>query len=142
MKKIAALSMAAVMLTSCFVGCGSKSSSKDTDVKGKWEASKMVMGDQTFEGELAPGVPLAVMMQLELKDDGKLVEKSETGDNNEGTYTVDGDKVTLEIDGDKVEFKVDGDTMVGSEEEDGEKMEFTLKKVSEFTTVAANADED
>lgn len=141
MKKIAALSMAAVMLTSCFVGCGSKSSDKDVDVKGKWEASKMVSGDQTFEGEIAPGVPLAVMMQVELLDDGKLVEKSETGDNHEGTYTVDGSTVTIDIDGDKVDFKVSGDTMVGSEEEDGEKMEFTLKKVSEFTTLAAGSEE-
>jgi hypothetical protein len=131
MKKFAALSMAAVMLTACFVGCGSKDSSDKKDgVKGKWEVSKMVEGDNTYEGEIAPGVNIATYLQLEFKDDNKVSEISATGDNNDGTYTLDGDKVTVEAGGEKVEFKLDGDTMTASE--DG--MEFTLKKVSEFTT--------
>ena len=140
MKKLAALSMAAVMLTSCFVGCGSKSSD-DKDVTGKWEVTKVVEGDQTYEGEITAGVPVGIMLQFELKD-GKITQKSATGDNNEGTYTVDGSTVTMEIDGDKQDFKVDGDTMVGTIDEDGEKMEFTLKKVSEFTTISAGSDDE
>lgn len=134
MKKFAALSMAAVMLTSCFVGCGSKSD--DTDVKGKWEASKIVESGQTLEGDMVAG-----FFQVEFKDDDKATVVSYGEEKTEATYKLDGDKLTLEETGgdkDKMEFKVDGDKMTASKEG----TEITLKKVDQFTTKASTANED
>ena len=119
MKKFAALSLAAVMLTSAFVGCGSKSSSKDKDYAGKYELQKMSMGDESYEGEVA-GTPIALMMQVELKSDGTAVENSLTGDNGTGKW------------------EADGDTLTGKQGEGDEAMEMVIKKVSEFTTKASN----
>lgn len=136
MKKFAALSLAAVMLTSAFVGCGSKSSSKDKDYAGKYELQKMSMGDESYEGDVA-GTPIALMMQVELKSDGTAVENSLTGDNGTGKWEADGDTVTIEIDGDKVKFEADGDTLTGKQGEGDEAMEMVIKKVSEFTTKAS-----
>ena len=134
MKKFAALSMAAVMLTSCFVGCGSKDD--DTDVKGKWEACKVVESGQTVEGDMVSG-----FLQIEFKD-GDVATVVALGENGQdATYKLDGDKLTLEEkggDNEKMEFKVDGSTMTASMEG----TEITLKKVDEFTTKASTADED
>lgn len=133
MRKFAALSMAAVMLTSCFVGCGSKDSSDSKSYAGKYELQKMSMGDETYEGEIM-GTPIALMMQIELKDDGTAVELD---DNENGKWEADGDTVSIEFGGDKVEFKADGDTLTGTQGEGDDSVEMVIKKVSEFTTKAA-----
>lgn len=148
MKKFAALSMAAVMLTGCFVGCGSKSSDS-SNLNGKYEAYKMEYDGQTYEGDFM-GMPIGTMLQFELKDDGVAVGyEGGKAEDDKVTWKKDGDKLILspaeeattdengEVDK-PLEFKVDGDELTIDQE--GVKM--TVKKVSEFTTAAANSDED
>ena len=138
--------MAAVLLGSCFVGCGSKDSSdKDSSIAGKYEASKLVMGDETYEGTVM-GIPIGTLMQFEFKSDGTVVyyEEGEAETEEDVTWKKDGSKLIVgpkeegatDEYGDEIEtieFKIDGDNL--TTEEDG--MELTLVKVSEFTTVAA-----
>ena len=147
MKKFAAFSMAAVMLTGCFVGCGSKSSDKEDKYTGKWEVSKAVYGSQEFKGSDEQfGQLLATQLQFELKSDGTAVgwnSNTQKEEEDKAEWSVDGDKLTLKEDGEEVfTFDVKGDTLVYSESEGDEKIEMTLSKVSEYSTNPASTGDE
>ena len=148
MKKLAVLSMAAVLAAGCLVGCGSKDSSgSKSKYAGKYEAAKVVSGDTEFTTDYS-GNPIATFLQFELKDDGKAIgwdAKSQKEEADIGKWTVDGDEIKLtddsednsgdnsDSDSNTMTIKIDGDDFIMSE--GGSKI--YLKKVSEYTTLAA-----
>ena len=153
MKKLAVLSMTAVLAAGCFVGCGSKDSSGGSKYAGKYEASKVVLGDQEFTTDFNGG-SIATYMQIELTSDGKVIgwnaEKQEE-EKETGKWSADGNEIKLtfesenasdssESEGGNFTIKVDGDDYIMDEGDSGK---IYLKKVSEYTTVAATeASED
>lgn len=140
MKKLAVLSMAAVLTAGCFVGCGSSDSSKSKDSKyaGKYEVSKVVSEDQEIT-TMPGGASIATYLQFELTDDGKAIgwdaDKGEA-EKDVASWSVDGSELKFFEDKDKdpvMTFKIEGDDLVMSE---GSVTAY-LSKVSEYTTVAS-----
>lgn len=127
MKKLISLSMAALCLLSCAVGCGDSSSSKskksDSPFVGKWEASSMKMGDMTLESLM--GIPMYAVANAEIKDDGTVVITSPLASEDlgiEGLSASEGDKpqegTWKEVDKDTIEVTVEVPEEEGSDKED------------------------
>ena len=147
MKKIAVLSIAAVLAAGCFVGCGSDDSSKKSSgskYAGKYEVSKIVSDDQEIT-TLPGGSSIATFIQFELTDDGKAIgwdaDKGEE-EKDVATWSVDGSELKIFEDEDKdpvMTLKIEGDELV-MDETSGKAY---LSKVSEYTTIASTeANED
>lgn len=132
MKKLISLS-AALMLGICaFASCGKddsssecSESSKGSNLTGKWEVTKYVMDDKE-ETTLSKGVSIAVVLQFELKEDGKAIGWNPVDNVEEemvAKWTVDGDKLTL---GEYVEEDEDKeDSTEAATEEDENKEDST-----------------
>ena len=136
MKKLTAILLSAAMLTVSFTGCKGKGSD-EPDYSGKYEASKAVMNDMTYEGEFN-GVPIAAAFQLELKSDGTAVQKTIAMDKSSPAHwEVNDDQLKLTEDGfnDPIVFRISGSDLIGNIDEEDMKLEITLTKVTEFTTV-------
>ncbi len=134
MKKLFGMIAALAMSVTCLTACGS---SEDAFV-GKWECKEMNMEGMTISDEFM-GIPVAVMAQMELKDD-KTGTVSSVGEEAESFEweVKDDDTIIATLDGEEVEFKKDGDLI--TMEIDGAKT--VLTKVDKFTEFDASALED
>lgn len=137
MKKLISLSMAALCLLSCAVGCGDSSSSKskksDSPFVGKWEASSMKMGDMTLESLM--GIPMYAVANAEIKDDGTIVVSSPLAGEDlgmDGFSVSDGDEpqegTWKEVDKDTIEVtvKVPDEDKDEDKDDDKETLSFDL----------------
>ena len=138
MKKLISLSIASIMLIGCLCSCGDKDeSSKESknSYVGKWEASKMIVDDETITDMY--GIPVSVMYQFEFKEGGKgslNVEMDEELGDTEVTWSDKGDnKVEISVDGEPLEFELINDELVAEQEEGDSKMVLHLAKVDKFT---------
>lgn len=154
MKKLLSLSMAVFMIMGCAAGCGKdeddgKSSKADSTFVGKWEAEKIVQDGHEYTDFL--GIPVAVMMQFDLKEDGTcildemLASQSDKAEDIKGTWKSDGDKVTIKVErpasessdkengSNELELEYKDGKLQAIEEEDGKKVEYYLIKVDKFT---------
>lgn len=108
--------------------------SDDHDEKfvGKWEGAEMTMYGQTFTDML--GIPLAVVIQMEVNADGTITihsyededQTAKWGSNSDGT-------MTMVSDDESIVCSLDGKYLVMSETEDGVTVEVKLVKVDKFT---------
>ena len=136
MKKLTAILLSAAMLTGSFTGCKGKSSD-EPDYSGKYEASKAVMNDMTYEGEFN-GVPIAAAFQLELNSDGTAVQKTIALEKSSAAHwEIVDDQLKLTEDGfdDPIVFRISGNDLITNIDDEDMKLEITLTKVSEFTVV-------
>ncbi len=148
MKKLISLS-AALMLGICaFASCGkddssseSSESSKGSNLTGKWEVTKYVMDDKE-ETTLSKGVPIAVGLQFELKEDGKAIGWNPVDNVEEkmvAKWTVDGDKLTL---GEYVEEDEDKDSDSESEDKEDSTEAATEEDENKEDSTEATTEED
>lgn len=118
-------------------------SAESSSFEGKWECEAMTMGGVTLEGEFF-GVPVATMMQIELKSGGKgsHCEYDTEGNAEEYdiTWTADGNTLTLEREGDEIEFELKDGKLVATYKEEGQSVSVTLKKVDKFTEYTSGSD--
>lgn len=120
-------------------GGSSEGGNLETDVIGKWEASKMVA--QGMEMTEFMGLPMHALMHIEIQPNGKCSVASpiDEEESQNGTWKISG-KDTVSIDfpdengeSDAQEFKYKNGTLVASETENGETVEIHLKKVDKFS---------
>ncbi|MBQ3947239.1 MAG: hypothetical protein II656_01860 [Ruminococcus sp.] len=148
MKKLISLS-AALMLGICaFASCGkddssseSSESSKGSNLTGKWEVTKYVMDDKE-ETTLSKGVPIAVGLQFELKEDGKAIGWNPVDNVEEemvAKWTVDGDKLTLS---EYVEEDEDKDSDSESEDKEDSTEAATEEDENKEDSTEATTEED
>ena len=126
MKKIISMVLCSAMVLTCFASCG-----KESKYIGRWECESMEAAGTKLSGEVM-GVPIAGMMQLEIKDDNTATVTA-MGEEQKATWELDGDSE------DKTEFKLEDDKLISTEEEDGVKAEIILVKVDEFTEIDTSA---
>ncbi|MCR5729080.1 MAG: hypothetical protein K6G20_01820 [Ruminococcus sp.] len=154
MKKLLSLSMAVFMIMGCAAGCGKdeddgKSSKADNKYVGKWETEKIVQDGYEYTDFF--GIPVAVMMQFDLKEDGTctidemLASQSDEPVDIKGTWKADGDKVTIkaektnsdssdkENESNELELEYKDGKLQAISEEEGKKFEYYLVKVDKFT---------
>ena len=148
MKKLISLS-AALMLGICaFASCGKddsssecSESSKGSNLTGKWEVTKYVMDDKE-ETTLSKGVPIAVGLQFELKEDGKAIGWNPVDNVEEemvAKWTVDGDKLTLS---EYVEEDEDKDSDSESEDKEDSTEAATEEDENKEDSTEATTEED
>lgn len=131
MKKIISMVLCSAMALTCFASCG-----KESKYIGRWECESMEAAGTKLSGEVM-GVPIAGMMQIEIKDDNKATVTA-MGEEQKATWELDDDTLILDVEGDsedKTEFKLEDDKLISTEEEDGVKAEIILVKVDEFTEI-------
>jgi uncharacterized lipoprotein YehR (DUF1307 family) len=129
-KKMTAFSAAAIMGISALTGCGA-----GDDYLGKWEAKKLSMGGETYEGDVN-GTPVAVAFQIEFKENGE-GEILISGVGSQAiTWEADGDTVTAKSteasegsEAEELKFTKNGDELTAEQDN----MNVVLGKVDEFT---------
>lgn len=129
MKKIPAVILTLAIACLCLVGCGGG------DFEGKWELEELTMSGMTLTDNFF-GMPVAVMMQLEVKADGKGVQYANSSGNTketECTWKADGKTMKWTRESTVIEFKLKDGKLVAEYSEDGQTASVTLKKVSKFT---------
>lgn len=132
-KRIAAFLIAAVIACVCLVSCSGKD-----DFVGKWELEEMDMNGTTMTGTMMGIVPLAWVMQVELKSDGTGYRQSvDTGSGEDKrddlTWEYKDGKAVITSDGESVEFELSGGMLSAEMEQNGQKAGMKLKKVDSFT---------
>ena len=151
MKKLISLSMATLMLAGCMVGCGKKDDDdkeKKNKFIGKWECDDLLVDGDSSTKDLVTGMlgmPLNVLIQITIEEDGKAemssplfeLEEAEGTEMEVSWKELDDNKMELKVaaDGEEevLEFEYKDDKLVSVTEEDGEVTEMYLVKVDEFT---------
>ncbi len=133
MKKVLSMVLCVLMITVCFTAC-----SKEKDFIGLWECEKVEAEGKEYTDNLM-GVPIAVAMQFDIKEDGKGKVNTIGGASTDAKWTIEDSTITIEIDGEKVKFELKDDKLVGSEGEGDGKATFTLKKVDKLTEYSSSA---
>lgn len=134
MKKILVVVLALAVACMCLVSCGGG------DFEGKWECESMNLGGMTITDSFF-GIPVGIMMQLEIKADGKGIQyEYDNGETKENSFKweADGKNLTIKQGGDEIEFKLKDDKLVAEYTEDGQTVSVTLKKVKSFTEFDAD----
>ena len=151
MKKLISLSMATLMLVGCMVGCGKKDDDdkeKKNKFIGKWECDDLLVDGDSSTKDLVTGMlgmPLNVLIQITIEEDGKAemssplfeLEEAESTEMEVSWKELDDNKMELKVaaDGEEevLEFEYKDDKLVSVMEEDGSVTEMYLVKVDEFT---------
>lgn len=151
MKKLISLSMATLMLAGCMVGCGKKDDDdkeKKNKFIGKWECDDLLVDGDSSTKDLVTGMlgmPLNVLIQITIEEDGKAemssplfeLEEAEGTEMEVSWKELDDNKMELKVaaDGEEevLEFEYKDDKLVSVMEEDGSVTEMYLVKVDEFT---------
>lgn len=105
-----------------------------SNVEGKWECEYMEFAGQKLEDFM--GIPVAAMMQLEIKAGGQgVINDASEGKPSEQTFTweIKGNKLVISAKGEKIEFEINGDRLVVEKTEGGQAGKVSLKKVDKFT---------
>ena len=146
MKKILILTIFAVLMLCCIVGCGAK---RDPKYFGKWEADYMTSKGEKITAML--GMPLSALFRFEIKEDGKATWISAVDNNIIQNANSNMEITWKETKTDVIEFKVTDlngeeqtqtmdlhyrDGMLAIEEEGSA---IYLKKVDEFTPIDSDA---
>lgn len=151
MKKLISLSMATLMLAGCMVGCGKKDDDdkeKKNKFIGKWECDDLLVDGDSSTKDLVTGMlgmPLNVLIQITIEEDGKAemssplfeLEEAEGTEMEVSWKELDDNKMELKVaaDGEEevLEFEYKDDKLISVMEEDGSVTEMYLVKVDEFT---------
>ena len=108
---------------------------------GKWELTEVTMSGMSIKGDLQ-GIPIAIMFQFDIKDDGTGVMFNNAGDGEESKrYDLvweekDGGiiiKPAEDSEGKQLMLKPDGDSLVFGSELKGNKAFMKLSRVNKFT---------
>lgn len=125
MKKLALPLLAVVFLTIPSVASGSKSK-----LYGKWQVTKMEMGDESKKQDLPPGMKIVVEFA---KNNVFKVTMSFRGksDSKTGTWKIVGKGLETSVEGktEQMDYKVRGRVLKIIQNKSGKKQIMTLKKL-------------